>query len=87
VDRFSGSVRGPFDETLPSNPLLGVALDKTTYSLSTQLPAVATSEVTELMFMYGEARLMYMVEPSRVVILALVPSFSRWHRRIEHEAS
>jgi hypothetical protein len=77
----------PLDETLPRDPVLEVALDKTANWLTTLLPAAAESEMAELVFMYGQARLMYIVEPGRVVILALVPSLARGHRGIEHEAS
>ena len=69
------------------DPVLEGALDKTAYWLTTLLPETARSQVAELGFMYSEARLMYMVEPGRVVILALVPSLARWHRGAEHEAS
>ena len=73
----------PLNEALPRDPLLEAALDKTAYCLTTLLPAAARSDVAELMFMYGETRLMYVVEPGRIVVLAHVPSLARWQRGVQ----
>ena len=77
----------PLKEAPPRDSVLEVALDSAAYALSTQLPAAAGSKVAELGFMWGQYRLMYLLEPDRVVILALVPSLARWHRGTGDAAS
>ena len=76
----------PLDGALPRDRPLEVALDKTVYWLST-LPPASGSKIEELGFMYGQARVMYLVEPGRVVILAFVPTPIRFQRMTGHEAS